>query len=81
MLGLGSMIGAGIFVVTGEVANEDAGPAVILAYVLAGLVALCNALVLAEFAADVPIAGSCYTYIDLVFGEFPGWFRPLSIHT
>ena len=74
MFGLGSMIGVGVFVVTGDVSRNETGPAVILSYALAGVVALFMALIYAEFAADVPISGGAYSYVDLIFGEFASWF-------
>ena len=67
------MIGSGVFVVTGEVAREETGPAIILSYGLSGIAALFCALVYAEFAADVPVAGASYNYVSLVFGEFASW--------
>ena len=73
LLGVGSIIGSGVFVLTGEVARETAGPAVVLSYALAGFAALFAALSYAEFAADVPVSGAAYNYIDLVFGEFISW--------
>ena len=72
-MGLGCLIGSGIFVLTGEIAHETTGPSVILSYGVAGFAAMFSALCYAEFAADVPISGSAYNYVELVFGEFLGW--------
>jgi APA family basic amino acid/polyamine antiporter len=66
-IGLGTMLG-GIFTTIGAGAHA-AGPAVILAYVLSGLVSLCVALCYAEFASMVPVAGSAYTYAYATMGE------------
>src|ERR1019366_9156174 len=61
-LGVGAIIGAGIFVATGAAAHNVAGPALILSYVFAGVTCVFAALCYAEFAAMVPVAGSAYTY-------------------
>ena len=74
LMGVGCIVGAGVFVLTGEVAHEHSGPAIIVSYALAAAAALFSALCYAEFAADVPISGSAYNYIDLVFGEFISWY-------
>ncbi len=70
-IGLGTMLG-GIFPTIGAGAHA-AGPAVILAYVLSGLVSLCVALCYAEFASMVPVAGSAYTYAYATLGEVVAW--------
>ncbi|MEO6836044.1 MAG: amino acid permease [Candidatus Tumulicola sp.] len=70
-LGLGTMLG-GIFPTIGAGAHA-AGPAVILAYVLSGLVSVCVALCYAEFASMVPVAGSAYTYAYATLGELTAW--------
>src|SRR5688500_3699834 len=62
LLGVGAIIGAGIFVLTGTAAAEHAGPAIVLSFVLAGLGCLFAGLCYAEFAAMIPISGSAYTY-------------------
>jgi basic amino acid/polyamine antiporter, APA family len=72
-LGVGAVIGAGIFVSTGAVARMTAGPALTLSYVVAGLVCVFAALCYAEFAAMVPVAGSAYTYAYATLGELLAW--------
>lgn len=72
-LGVGAIIGAGIFVTTGETAANKAGPAVMLSYAVAGLGCALAALCYAEFAAMVPVAGSAYTYAYATLGELFAW--------
>ena len=69
MLGIGAIIGTGIFVLTGTVAAQNAGPAVILSFVLAGVASIFAALCYSEFASLVPMAGSAYTYGYATLGE------------
>lgn len=73
MLGIGAIIGAGIFVLTGQAAAEYAGPAVVLSFVASGLACLFAGLCYAEFAAMIPIAGSAYTYAYATLGELVAW--------
>ena len=68
-LGIGDIIGAGIFVLTGHAAAANAGPAITLSYVLAGFVCAFAGLCYAEMASTVPIAGSAYTYAYATMGE------------
>src|SRR5438105_1515541 len=72
-LGVGAIIGAGIFVTTGETAAKMAGPSVMLAYMVAGLGCAFAALCYAEFASMVPVAGSAYTYAYATLGELFAW--------
>jgi len=73
LLGVGCTIGAGIFVLTGKVAAENAGPAVILSFVLAGMASVFAAFCYSEFASLVPISGSAYTYSYTTLGEVFAW--------
>jgi APA family basic amino acid/polyamine antiporter len=73
MLGIGAIIGAGIFVLTGTAAAQTAGPAIVLSFVVAGLGCLFAGLCYAEFASMIPIAGSAYTYGYATLGEFIAW--------
>src|SRR5262249_14735942 len=73
MLGVGAIIGTGIFVLTGQAAAANAGPAIVISMVLAGLTSVLAALCYSEFAASVPVAGSAYTYAYATLGEFIAW--------
>jgi len=72
-LGVGAIVGAGIFVITGQVAAKNAGPAVTLSIALAGLTCAFAGLCYAEFASLIPIAGSAYTYAYSTLGEIFAW--------
>src|SRR3982074_1108929 len=72
-LGVGAIIGTGIFVLTGTVAAQNAGPAVVLSFVLAGVASIFAALCYSEFASLVPMAGSAYTYGYATLGELVAW--------
>ncbi|HLJ11830.1 MAG TPA: amino acid permease [Planctomycetaceae bacterium] len=72
-LGVGAVIGAGIFVATGEAAHHTAGPALMLSYVVAGVTCIFAALCYAEFASMAPVAGSAYTYAYTTLGELFAW--------
>ncbi len=72
-LGIGAIIGTGIFVLTGQAAAQYAGPAIVLSMVLAGFASGLAGLCYSEFASMVPIAGSAYTYGYATLGEFVAW--------
>src|SRR5688500_4800486 len=72
-LGIGCIIGAGIFVRTGNAAALNAGPAVLIAYVIAGLVCAFAGLCYAELSSTLPVSGSAYTYSYTTIGEFAAW--------
>jgi APA family basic amino acid/polyamine antiporter len=73
-LGIGAVIGTGIFVLTGVAAAEHAGPALILSFILAAIACAFAGLCYAELAAMIPIAGSAYSYSYATLGEFFAWF-------
>jgi len=73
MLGIGAIVGAGIFVLTGVAAAEYAGPAVVLSFVVSGFACAMAALCYAELAAMIPVAGSAYSYSYATMGELVGW--------
>ncbi len=73
-IGIGAVIGGGIFVITGQAAAEHAGPAVMLSFVLAAICCSFCALCYAEFAAMVPVSGSAYSYTYATMGEGAAWF-------
>ena len=72
-LGIGAIIGAGIFVLTGQAAAQHAGPAIVLSFVIAGLACGFAGLCYAEFASMIPVAGSAYTYAYATMGELLAW--------
>ena len=72
-LGVGAVIGTGIFVLTGQAAHDKAGPALMLSFIVAGIACVFAALCYAEFAAMVPVAGSAYTYAYATLGELFAW--------
>ncbi|HTL42976.1 MAG TPA: amino acid permease [Vicinamibacterales bacterium] len=72
-LGIGAIIGTGIFVLTGQAAADYTGPAIVLSMVLAGIASGLAGLCYSEFASTVPIAGSAYTYGYATLGEFVAW--------
>lgn len=75
-LGVGGMVGAGIFVSTGSAARLS-GPAVVLAYLVAGISALLSALCYTEFAVEMPVAGGAFSYLRITFGTLvPGFVAP-----
>lgn len=74
MIGVASVVGAGVFVTTGEAAAQFAGPGVVFSFILAGIAAALTAVCYAEMAAMIPIAGSTYSYAYAAFGAFMAWF-------
>src|SRR5213596_3160580 len=72
-LGVGAIIGTGIFILTGVAAHNRTGPALMLSFVLAGIACVFAALCYAEFASMVPVAGSAYTYAYATLGELFAW--------
>ena len=73
-LGIGGMVGAGVFVTTGH-ATRYAGPAVLLSYAIAGFCALLSAFCYTEFAVDMPVAGGAFSYLRVTFGPSPHFPR------
>ncbi|THU60725.1 hypothetical protein C4D60_Mb07t15780 [Musa balbisiana] len=78
-LGFGSVVGTGIFVITGQEARFAAGPAIPLSYAAAGLSALLSSFVYAEFASDVPSAGGSFSYLRIELGEFLAYLAAANI--
>src|SRR5690606_36259301 len=72
-IGVGAIIGVGIFVLAGQQAAVNAGPAVVLSFLIAGIGSACAALAYAEFSGMIPVAGSAYTYSYAVLGELLAW--------
>ena len=73
-LGIGAIIGAGIFVITGQAAATYAGPGIVISFMIAGLGCFFAGLCYAEFASMIPVAGSAYTYTYATMGRFLAWF-------
>lgn len=73
MLGVGAIIGTGIFVMTGVAAAEHAGPGLILSFIIAGFACVLSALCYSEFASTMPVSGSAYAYSYVAFGELLAW--------
>ena len=73
MLGIGAIIGAGLFSITGMAAANNAGPAVTISFVIAGIACAFAGLCYAEFASMIPVAGSAYTYSYATMGEMMAW--------
>lgn len=69
-LGFGSVVGSGIFVITGQEAHNNAGPAIVLSYAISGLSALLSVFCYTEFAAEIPVAGGSFSYLRVELGDF-----------
>ncbi|XP_069144692.1 cationic amino acid transporter 6, chloroplastic-like [Solanum lycopersicum] len=78
-LGVGGMLGVGVFVTTGPVARKTSGPSVFISYIVAALSALLSSLCYTEFSVDVPVAGGAFSYLRVTFGEFVGYFAGANI--
>ncbi|KAL6640808.1 hypothetical protein ACP70R_021931 [Stipagrostis hirtigluma subsp. patula] len=78
-LGLGGMVGAGVFVTTGRAARLHAGPGVVVSYAIAGLCALLSAFCYTEFAVDMPVAGGAFSYLRVTFGEFAAFLTGANL--
>ncbi|QDE39593.1 amino acid permease [Luteibacter pinisoli] len=74
LLGIGAVIGAGIFVITGQAAALHAGPALVISFIIAGFACALAGLCYAEFAAMLPVSGSAYSYSYATLGEYVAWF-------
>eukprot|EP00198_Chlamydomonas_reinhardtii_P000349 XP_001689684.1 cationic amino acid transporter 2 [Chlamydomonas reinhardtii] len=73
MLGIGCIIGAGVFVLTGVAARKYAGPGVVVSYALSAVTAMLTAFCYAEYAAELPVAGGAFNYVSMTFGEYAAW--------
>ncbi|GMJ11013.1 ARABIDOPSIS THALIANA CATIONIC AMINO ACID TRANSPORTER 6, cationic amino acid transporter 6 [Hibiscus trionum] len=78
-LGLGGMLGVGVFVTTGRVARYTSGSSVFISYIIAGISALLSSLCYTEFSVQVPVAGGAFSYLRVTFGEFVGYFAGANI--
>ncbi|KAF9591418.1 hypothetical protein IFM89_004116, partial [Coptis chinensis] len=78
-LGIGGMVGAGVFVTSGRASRLYSGPAVILSYAISGLCALLSAFCYTEFAVDMPVAGGAFSYLRVTFGEFAAFFTGANL--
>ncbi|XP_047338704.1 cationic amino acid transporter 6, chloroplastic-like isoform X2 [Impatiens glandulifera] len=78
-LGLGGMLGVGVFVTTGPVAHTTSGPSVSISYIIAGTSALLSSLCYTEFSTQIPVAGGAFSYLTVTFGEFVGYFGGANI--
>jgi amino acid permease len=69
-LGVGGMLGVGVFVTTGDVALEKSGPSVFISYIIAGISALLSSLCYTEFSVQIPVAGGAFSYLRVTFGMY-----------
>lgn len=72
-MGIGVVIGTGIFILPGTVAATHSGPAITISFILAAIVCSTSALCYAEFSSALPVAGSAYSFGNVIFGELIGW--------
>ncbi len=72
-MGIGAVIGTGIFILPGTVAATTAGPGVSLSFLVAAVICVLAGMCYAEFASSIPVAGSAYSYGNIIYGEFIGW--------
>ncbi|KAK4764603.1 hypothetical protein SAY86_025693 [Trapa natans] len=77
--GFGSVIGAGIFVLTGKEASQNAGPAIVLSYVASGISALLSVFCYTEFAVEIPVAGGSFAYLRVELGDFAAFITAANI--
>ncbi|XWS56877.1 hypothetical protein CRYUN_Cryun09bG0123300 [Craigia yunnanensis] len=78
-LGIGGMVGAGVFVTTGKTSRLYAGPAIVISYAIAGLCALLSAFCYTEFAVHMPVAGGAFSYLRITFGEFAAFLTGANL--
>ncbi|KGO32045.1 amino acid transporter, partial [Oenococcus alcoholitolerans] len=78
-LGIGTVIGTGIFILPGTEAAQHAGPAVAIAFLLAAIISGISGMAYSEFASAMPVAGSAYSYGSVVYGQVIGWFLGWSL--
>lgn len=79
LLGVGAIVGTGIFILPGTVAANHSGPAIIISFIIAAIVCAFAAMCFSEFASSVPVTGSAYTYGYIVFGEIIAWLIGWSL--
>ncbi|KAK8546070.1 hypothetical protein V6N13_067308 [Hibiscus sabdariffa] len=78
-LGIGGMVGAGVFVTTGRASRLYAGPAIVISYAIAGICALLSAFCYTEFAVHMPVAGGAFSYLRITFGEFAAFLTGANL--
>ncbi|XP_022747103.1 cationic amino acid transporter 6, chloroplastic-like [Durio zibethinus] len=78
-LGIGGMVGAGVFVTTGRASRHYAGPAIVISYVIAGICAILSAFCYTEFAVHMPVAGGAFSYLRITFGELAAFFTGANL--
>ncbi|MBS0626095.1 MAG: amino acid permease [Verrucomicrobia bacterium] len=78
-IGIGAIIGAGIFVITGQAAAEYAGPSIVMSFIIAAIVCVFAGLCYAELSSMIPVSGGSYSYAYVAMGEFPAWIVGWSV--